>query len=386
MGQAPIRQGVVNIKQVAKKAGVSVATVSRVINRSGTVDADTAATVWKVVKELDYKPNLAARHMKGHLTGCIGLLVPDIESPFFASIAAGALAEAQKHDQVMIISNAEGNRSMEVTAIDALSRSVIDGLIYIPVSTGDPLPEVERFRHLPVVVVGRRGIFKDRPHVYVDNVKGGYIATKYLLALGRRRIAFIAGFWDPPCSRETILDTLEREDVGAFTTLDRFQGYIKALKEGGLPFDPELIAIVGYDYKAGYNGAAELIGRLVNIDGILAANDLVAAGAVSFLRDQGIKVPTDISVIGYDDGTGATLSYPRLTSVRQDARKLGKSAVEVMNRLLMKEKSGEVNGEFEIKDVVVDVSLTIRGSTAARPGAFGLRPNGTDQKLSKEFY
>lgn len=369
MAQVPKRHDVVGIKQVAERAGVSVATVSRVINRSESVATDIAAKVWKVVRELDYKPSLAARYMKGHLTGSIGLLVPDLENPFFSSIAAGALAEAHKHDQVLTISSAEGSRSKEVMAIDELSRSLIDGLIYIPVSTGDPLPEVERFRHLPVVVAGRRGVFKERPNVYVDNVKGGYIATKYLAALGRRRIAFLAGFWDPPCSAQTIIDALGRENAGAFTTLDRFQGYMKALEEAGLPYDPELVVIVGYDHKAGYMGAGELIGRLVNVDGILAANDQVAAGALTFLREQGISVPTDISVIGYDDGPTASLTYPQLTSVRQDARKLGQASIEVMNRLLSNGEGGATDGKHETHDVVVDVSLIIRGSTTAKPGA-----------------
>lgn len=363
----------VNIRQVAEKAGVSVATVSRVINRSAAVTSDIAATVWKVVRELDYKPSLAARYMKGHLTGSLGLLVPNLESSFFASIATGALAEAQKHDQVIIISSAEGNRAKEITAIDALSRSVIDGLIYIPVSTGDPLPEVERFRHLPVVVVGRREVFKERPNIYVDNVKGGYIATKYLLALGRRRIAFMAGFWDAPCSAETITSALTLENAGAYSSLDRFQGYLNALEEAGIPYDPELVVVCGYDFMAGYNAAAELIGRLAGVDGIMAANDRVATGVLAFLREQGIAVPTDISVIGYDDGPEATMAHPQLTTVRQDAQQLGKVSIAVMNRLLAKQGNPEDCDCEEAEnndDVVVDVSLIIRASTTAKPGAF----------------
>lgn len=364
-----------NIRQVAEKAGVSVATVSRVINKSAAVTSDIAATVWKVVRELDYKPSLAARYMKGHLTGSLGLLVPNLESSFFASIATGALAEAQKHDQVIIISSAEGNRAKEITAIDALSRSVIDGLIYIPVSTGDPLPEVERFRHLPVVVVGRRGIFKERPNIYVDNVKGGYIATKYLLALGRRRIAFMAGFWDAPysASAKTLTSALTLENAGAYSSLDRFQGYLNALEEVGVPYDPGLIVLCGYDFQAGYNGAAELIGRLAGVDGIMAANDRVATGVLAFLREQGIAVPGDISVIGYDDGPEATMAHPQLTTVRQDAQQLGKVSIEVMNRLLAEQGNPENCDCEEAKnndDFVVDVSLIIRASTTAKPGAF----------------
>lgn len=352
-------QGRVTIRQVAERAGVSVATVSRVLNKSRPVAPEIETRVWEVVRQLDYRPSSAARYMKGQKTGSIGMLVPDLSHPFFATIAAGAVAEATRRDQVLVISSSEGRREQEVTAIDQLSRSLIDGLIYIPVATGDPLPEVQRFRHLPVVVVGRRGVFRDRPHVYTDNVKGGYVATKYLLALGRRRIAFLAGFWVPPCSADTIKEASEREDAGAFTTLDRFRGYLRALEEEGVPFDRDLVVISGYDFAAGYKAAAELIGRVTPVDGILAANDLVAAGVLALLREQGIAVPSEISVIGYDDGPGASLTYPGLTSVRQDARRLGAAAVEVMSRLLMGEKVG---------DTVVDVSLTIRGSTTARVG------------------
>ncbi len=358
----------VTIREVAERAGVSVATVSRVLNGSRPVAPEVAARVWKVVRELGYRPNLAARYMKGSRTGTFGLIVPDLAHPFFAAVAAGAANEAQARDQVLVIATSGGRREQEVTAIDQLSRSLIDGLIYIPVATGDPLPEVETFRHLPVVVVGRRGVFRDRPHVYSDNVKGGYIATKYLLTLGRRRIAFLAGFWVQPCTPETIREMSEREDAGAFTTLDRFRGYLRALEEEGVPYDPSLVVICGYDFEAGYRAAAELMGRVIPVDGLLAPNDWVAAGAMALLREQGIAVPAEISVIGYDDGPGASVTYPGLTSVRQDARQLGAAAVETMNRLLRGER---------VEDTIVDVSLTIRGSTTAKnvPGERPFQPH-----------
>lgn len=348
----------ITIKQVAELAGLSVATVSRVLNSSRPVKPELAEKVWTAVKELNYRPNAAARFMKGQRTGNIALLVPDLSHPFFSAIATGAIMQAQKTDQVIITSTSEGDPEIEKLSIDQLSRSMVDGLIYCPVSAGEPLPEFERFQQLPLVVAGRRGVFENVPHVYTDNVKGGYLATKYFIRLGRNRISFFAGFWSPPCTAENIVEALSEPWAGAYSTLDRFIGYLKALEEENIPYDPSLVIICGYDYKAGYNATRELLGKMLEVDSILAPNDMVASGVLSLLDDQGIRVPEEISVIGYDDNLIATLTKPKLTSVKQNPREIGACAVNILNRRLNKK---------EVSDKVVDVTLSIRSSTSA-PG------------------
>ncbi|WP_333642082.1 LacI family DNA-binding transcriptional regulator, partial [Mesotoga prima] len=343
------------MKQVADYAGLSAATVSRVLNGSRPVQEDLKVKVWDAVKKLNYKPNVGARFMKGQTTNVIGMLVPDVSQPFFSAMIAGAILKAGEIDHVIIISTSDGKRELEKAAIDSLSRTVVDGLIYCPVSTGDPLPQIESFKELPIVVVGRRNVFKSKPHVYTDNVKGGYLATKYLLRLGRKRVGFLAGFWSSPCTIDTIGEVASSEDAGKYTTLDRYMGYRRALEEEKIEYDPSLIVICGYDYEAGYIGARELLERMVEVDSVIAANDLVAAGVIGFLTDQGINVPDQVSVVGYDNNLIAPITIPTLTSVDQDPRTLGAESVVALSKIL----SGK-----EVSDTIIDVKLTIRNSTS----------------------
>lgn len=340
---------------MADYAKLSVATVSRVLNGSRPVAPELKSRVWRAATELNYKPNVGARFMKGQRTGTLGMLVPDASHPFFSAMIAGAILKAQEMDQVVIVSTSDGRREVEKIAIEGLARTVVDGLIYCPVSTGDPLPEIERFRHLPIVVIGRRNVFASKPHVYTDNIKGGYLATKYLLRLGRRRIGFLAGFWTAPCTINDIREFASSEDAGKYTTLDRFAGYSQALEEEKVSYDPELVVINGYNYRAGYEAARELLERMVEVDSIIASNDLVAAGVLSFLNSQSIRVPERISVVGYDNNLIAPLTSPSLTSVDQDPRKLGAEAVLSLSRLLSGKK---------VFDTVLDVKLSIRNSTS----------------------
>jgi len=347
----------VTIRQVADYAGLSVATVSRVLNGSRPVAPHLQARVRDAVEKLNYEPNVAARFMKGQKTGTLGMIVPDVSHPFFSSMISGAILKAQEIDQVIIVSTSDGKREIEKRAIDGLARTVVDGLIYCPVSTGEPLPEIDRFRHLPIVVVGRRNVFASKPHVYTDNIKGGYLATKYLLRLGRKRVGFLAGFWSPPCTLENIREKSSGPEAGNYSTLDRFAGYYRALKEESLDYDKSLIVICGYSYQAGYDATKELLERMVEVDSIIAANDLVAAGVLSFLKNQGIGVPDQISVIGYDNNLIAPLTSPGLTSVDQDPRKLGEESVTALARAI----SGR-----RVTDTIIDVRLSIRNSTSAR--------------------
>jgi LacI family transcriptional regulator len=228
-------------------------------------------------------------------------------------------------------------------------------MIYFPLEKGETFPDIADFRNIPIVIAGRRGIFPDKPHVYSDNLKGGYLAAKYLLRLGHKRIAFFAGFWDPHCNPGNIRDKAFEDGSGAFSSLDRFRGYLNALDESSIKLDKDLIAICGYDFNAGVKAAEELMARMVTVDAMICPNDLVAAGALHFLTSQGIKVPGDISIIGYDDDSMAVMTNPTLTTIRQQMPEIGKQAVLTVNHMI----SGE-----PVHDVVVDVELIIRNSTA----------------------
>lgn len=341
------------LKEVACLAGVSVATVSRVLNGQGA-RPEVQQRVLDAAKQLDYKPNPGARFMKGKRAGNIGLLLPQISHPFFGALAEGALEEAGRNDQVMVIASCQGSRDQEQQRLEQFSRSFLDGMIYFPVEKGETFPDIAYFRNIPIVIAGRRDIFPGKPHVYSDNMKGGYLATKYLLRLGHRRIAFFAGFWDPPCNPANIRKKAFEDGSGAFSSLDRFCGYLDGLDEFSIELDTDLVAVCGYDFNAGVEAAEELMARMVTVDALICPNDLVASGALHFLTRQGIRVPEDISIIGYDDDSMAVMTTPTLTTIRQQMPEIGKQAVLMLNHMI----SGE-----PVHDVVVDVELIIRNST-----------------------
>ena len=347
------RSGIPTLKEVASLADVSVATVSRVLNGQGA-SPEVQARVMKAAEELDYKPNPGARFMKGKRAGNIGLLVPQISHPFFGALAEGALEEAGRNDQVIVLASSMGSRQLEKQKLEQFSRSFLDGMIYFPVEKADIFPEMEHFRHIPLVIAGRRGIFPGKPHVYSDNLKGGSLATKYLLRLGRTRIAFFAGFWDPPCGNEQMAEMASSPCSGAFSSLDRFRGYMTALEEHSIGLDTDLVAVCGYDFKSGIEAAKELTARMVRVDALICPNDLVAAGAVHFLDQQGIKVPEDISIVGYDDDPIAVMTIPTLTTIRQQMSEIGRESVLMVNDLIKGRPA---------KDIIVDVDLVIRNST-----------------------
>lgn len=345
----------VTMKDVAAHANVSASTVSRVINGKIDEDAPIARAVLRAAEELNYRPNAAARFMKGQSTGTIGMILPDIAIPFFTGIASGAITRAQKNNNNIIIASSNGCIQQEKRSLEHLSRSVLDGLIYCPIARNGTFHEIEYFKNIPVVVAYRRDVIPNRPQVYVDNIKGGYMATKYMLRLNRKRICFLAGFWDPPNDSASILEMSASSEAGFYTTLDRFKGYLKALEEEGIPYDPSLVFITKYSHDSGYHVTREIISKVMDIEGILAPNDLVASGAIKFLTEQGISVPEDISVIGYDDSLIAEVSTPSITSINQNSHEVGTASVDMMLDLLKGKK---------VKDHIVDVNLSIRKSTA----------------------
>jgi len=346
----------VTIKDIAAASGLSIASISRYLNGL-YVRPDTAEKIEHVLKGMDYSPNVAAKYMKGHKTGTVGLILPEISHPFFSLIAEGAIAEARKNDQLLLISSTEGSRENEGIAVDQFARSILDGLIYIPVSNPADLPAIERFKNLPLVVAGRVGIFPGVPHIHSDGEKGGYIATKYLIGLGRRNIGFMGSFWEAPCTTDKLRDAIRTPNSGSFSTISRFKGYLRALEEAAIPFDPDKIVICGYGYRNGFDAAKELLARAKEVDGLLAMTAMVAGGGMEAFRSQGLSIPGDVSIIVFDDSEIVNLTVPRLTSVQLSLRRMGIEAIRCLNRLM--------DGE-SCEDIVIDVSLRIGETTTIK--------------------
>lgn len=344
------------VRDVADASGVSIATVSRHLNGK-RIRPDLQSRVQAAIDELDYRPNTAARFMKGSKTGTIGLIVPEIHYPYFAAVLEGATGEARANDQLLLVSSSRGKRSTEALIVDQFSRSTIDGLIYAPVATGELLPDRDAFRDLPVVITARREIYPDLVHVYSNTRKGGYLSTKYLLSLGRTRVAFFASFWEPICTSDTLVDSLSRPNSGAYSSLERFRGYLQALDEADISYDSSLAVIGGYTCESGRDSAKQLLARLSPFDAIVTASDLVASGAIEVFEAQGLTVPQDVSVVGYGDQDIGRIVRPHLSTIRQNMDAIGANSVRMINRLL--------DGQHPA-DWVEDVELIVRESTVRK--------------------
>lgn len=348
------------IKDVAALSGVSISTVSRVINGFNNVEPEYACRVQAAIEQLHFRPSTAARaiRLQGHQT--IGLLLPNLSDPFFGSIANSVITEAYPNHQNVIvnISKVGEDSYNELTCFQELSGAPIDGLIYCPISTVDNDLIRRYFPNIPIVVCSRHDLISGAPHVYFNHRKGGYLVTKHLIQMGHQQIAFLVGVFGTPLkSAEELEPYLKNRTLsGPFSGIDKFIGARQALEEEGIPYNPELVDFIdlGNPHESGYSATQRLISKTARFDAIFASNDLSATGAIRLLKEQKIEVPKSVSVIGYDNGIMATCTQPQLSSVSQDTQVLGSQCVKSLNRLM----TGE-----SCDDVLIDVALIIRQSS-----------------------
>ncbi|WP_240617205.1 LacI family DNA-binding transcriptional regulator [Nocardioides speluncae] len=324
---------------VAEAAGVSRATVSRVVNGTARVSPRVHAQVENAIAELGYVPNRAARNLVNRRTDSIALVLrePDatvLADPYLGSmIIAISRALADTTFQLVLV-NAR-NDSKHGTLADYVRGGHFDGVLLASMHTDDPLPGVLVGSHVPTVVSGR----PEHPipgllFVDSDNVGGGRLATEHLVSLGRRRIATIAG---PP-------------DMTA--TPDRLAGFRAALADAALPEGP--VAAGDFTHPSGERAMAELLDRAPELDAVFAGNDMMAAGALRTLRARGRRVPDDVAVVGYDDIDLAHHTEPALTTVRQPVDDAARTMVDLL--------IGQINGEPGGESVVLPNELVKRDS------------------------
>lgn len=347
------------IVDVAELAGVSVSTVSRVINHKESVNLEAKAKVEAAIRDLKYVPSLAARRIRGASSRMLGIILPDAKDAFFSKVLESVLSAADQVDLKVIVFSCHGDSRNEELQLKKAASADLVGLLYCPSSGVDVDLVKSLFNvNLPLIILYRRGTMPGVPHIYLDNFKGGYLATKYLLHLGRKNIAFFAGFW-PSVEIERInsfLPLLDMPNRGIYTALDRIAGYKQALDEARIPFDENLIiAAPGFDYESGLQGMQKFLSRMHSFDALICGNDAVATGAMQILSEQHYQVPGQISIIGYDDSLFSLVTRPRLTTIHQDAALIGTEAIE----MLMACMAGE-----HVEDRVIDVELIVRESTA----------------------
>jgi LacI family transcriptional regulator len=300
------------VKEVARAAGVSVSTVSHVLNGTRYVSPVLADRVREAAATLGYTPNGTARSLRLRRTQTIGLIVPDV-NPFFAELARVIEEHAFAAGYTTVLGNANGHPDRERRYVETLVSKRVDGVILA--STLHDSGQLERLfdgARTAVVVVDRELDLPGVDLVLADHEGGGHAATRHLLDLGHTRIACITGPTDLPPSEE------------------RAAGYRRALTEAGIEPEDAWIVAGDFEFAGGRAAAAQLLDGPSAVTAIFAANDLMALGALSELTDRGARIPGDVSVCGFDDVFPAALVSPSLTSVRQPLRELGEAAVDIL--------------------------------------------------------
>ena len=328
-----------SIKDVAKEAGVSIATVSRVLNDIDVVNEDTKKKVLDAIKELGYRPNIVARSLKTQRTKTIGILIPDISSQFYPEIVRGAEDVANIYDYNVILCNSDFDVEKEKEYLRVLKEKMVDGVIYMSSSFNEEILELINELDLNTVLVETKDKEDRLPSVTIDNIGATYEATKYLIGKGLKNLGFIG---------------VKEDTMNAWG--ERFIGFEKAINEAGLEVDSELLYFDSLKVKSGYEAAEKFINSKKKFDGIICASDEIAMGVINGLRDKGIMVPTDVSVIGFNDNYAASIFYPKITTISQPSYDMGSVAMRMLIKLL-------TNKPLEKGHFVLDYRLIERDST-----------------------
>ncbi|MDR7419534.1 MAG: LacI family DNA-binding transcriptional regulator [Armatimonadota bacterium] len=323
------------IRDVARRAGVSPATVSRVLNASShPVSEWGRRRVLTAARQLSYIPNLLARSLLTHETAAIGVLIPDVSNPYYAAVLRGVEDAIGPSGRTVILCNTDRDPAKQRLYLRALMERRVDGIIVAGGTFGRPEMAITG-RALAVVMIGQHRV--RFPSVRVDNVAAAAVATEHLLNLGHRRIACLAG---PSVS---------------LTAADRVTGYRRALVAAGVPVDPALIREVGFTPTGTRESVRALFGATARPTALLAPNDQVAIGVIRALHELGLRVPADVSVVGFDDTPVASYTVPSLTTVAIPMHDLGRTAVELLVKVLEGRRA---------ESVVLPCALRIRESTA----------------------
>ena len=333
------------LKHVAALAGVSVKTVSNVVNGYVHVTDSTRARVQQAIDQLNYRPNIAARQLRQGRTDVIALALPELDLPYFAELARSVIKCAEEKGWTVLIDQTDGLVEREQLVLDGIGGRLIDGLILSPIALG--AADLERRRDTtPLVLLGERVFDGPADHVAIDNVAAAHAATAHLVALGRRRIAAI-GDQPKPTSQTAHL---------------RLRGYEEALAEAGLPVRPEWVVEVDRYHRAdGASAMRRLLALPEPPDAVFCFNDLMALGALRAAHERGVRVPEDLAVVGWDDIEDGRYSTPTLTTISPDKHRIASLAVDFLAARLgsASEPPHEVTAPF---------TLAVRESTTGRCG------------------
>jgi LacI family transcriptional regulator len=331
----------VTLADVARRAGVSSMTVSRVVNDRGGVGERTRRLVHAAISELGYRPNIVARGLKASRSHTLGLLVTDITNPYFPEIVRGAEDIAFEAGYTVFLNNALEDVGREAKALQAFEDRRVDGVIACSPRLPDPELHALLRRHGAAVVTNRRVPPDVAGSIRVEHGHGARLAVEHLHSIGRRRLGVLAGPEQSHAGRE------------------RLQAVTAATTDLAIEIAPERIVAGEPTVEGGAAAAARLIDRGVEVDALVCFNDVIAAGALHELRRRGLRVPDDIALVGYDDIAFARMFTPPLTTLRVPTYDLGMHAMRVLLE--------RMEGRHQMATILFQPELIVRASTAGSP-------------------
>jgi len=337
-----IRKKSYSIYDVAKKAGVSIATVSRVLNNSNLVKTKTKEQVLKAIEELDYTPNFFARNLVRKASKTIGILIPDIINPVFSEMSKGISDRAFLRKYTVFLCNTDSSVKKEVEFVKNLLNKHVEGIIFISTEMSKYKGDFKHYlylynKNIPIIFIN--GLIEniDIPFIRIDEVKAGYIATKHMLKIGLKRIAFLGG------------------PLNFIPTYEKLQGYKKAFEEFDISINEELIVLDSFDMESGYKNTIKLLEIENRPEGIITASDLFAIEAIKAAFTKGINVPNDLKIIGFDDISLSSIYNPSITTVAQPKYEMGTMALDILVKIIEKK-------DLQNKKILVEPKLILRDS------------------------
>jgi DNA-binding LacI/PurR family transcriptional regulator len=328
----------VSIKDIAREAGVSHSTVSRALSNSPLVKAETKERISQLAGEMGYTPNTVARSLVRRRTETLGLVVSTVADPFAAEVVRGIEETAFDNGFSVLLCESSNNRDREIAAVRMLREKRVDGIVVSASTVGDFYMPLLDELDIPIVLVNREQGTEYTYSIATDDIHGGALAVTYLLRLGHRRIGVITG------------------PVQSQSSHNRLQAYRQTIEELGIPFDSQLIVPGDGKADGGYAGADCLLDASYPPTAVFCYNDLTAIGTIRAIKNRGLRVPDDVSVIGFDDIPFAEYIDPPLTTVRQHRYTMGGLATEMILALL--------NGKSPEANIYLKGDLIVRESCA----------------------
>ncbi|NMO94719.1 LacI family DNA-binding transcriptional regulator [Paenibacillus lemnae] len=325
------------IYDIARLAGVSTATVSKVFNNRGSISDKTKKRIMAISEELNYQPSGVASALAGKKTFTIGLLIPDVMNPFFAEMTRHVEDRAHELGFNLVICNTDNNQQKELKYIQLLRQKRVDGIVAATGVSDEKLLKELIKDEIPVALISRDMSVLSASTVLVDDFAGGHAAASYLIALGHRRIGIVT------------------ESLDIISSRDRVRGFQDAMDNAGLTLAGDQVKVSDFSPEGGSRAACELLDSTHPPTAIFACNDILAIGVMHAARQKGLSVPLQLSVIGFDNTLLAALSDPPLTTIAQPIQAMGQQVVDLITR--------EINEITSIKQrIVLLPELVIRGS------------------------